>query len=212
MEPQSVWGHREYTGSHQTVKGEFKGVAPFFEVSRGCFAQFDGAFDSGCVWLPHVSSPSVFIPRQRIAASRAAPVRLGSPDLLPVPATDVRSTQQFLLRHRPEDIHEPHVLALVCNALRAIDPSARDATPYLDRLDALKRSSADGKQIWWEQSLGGRTTLYGSGRSGSIETTALATLAFLQSGKHLASARAGLAWIVRAVCGGWCASIMNKSA
>ncbi len=115
----------------------------------------------------------------------------------PAPTNDVRNTQQFLLRHRPEDIHDPHVLALVCNALHAMDPSARDAAPYLDRLDALKRSSADGKQIWWEQPLGGRTTFHGSGRSGSVETTALASLAFLQSGKHLASARAALSWIVQ---------------
>jgi uncharacterized protein YfaS (alpha-2-macroglobulin family) len=44
---------------------------------------------------------------------------------------------------------------------------------------------------------GGRTTFHGSGRSGSIETTALALLAFMQSGQHLASARAALAWIAQ---------------
>jgi alpha-2-macroglobulin-like protein len=115
----------------------------------------------------------------------------------PMPATDVGPTYQFLLRHRPNDIHDPHVLALVSNALLRLDPSGRDAAPYLDRLDALKLTSADGKQVWWEQPDGGRTTMYGSGRSGSIETTALASLAFLHSGKHFASARAGLAWIAQ---------------
>jgi alpha-2-macroglobulin-like protein len=114
-----------------------------------------------------------------------------------MPATDVNPTHHFLLRHQPRDIHDPHVLALVGNALLRIDPSGSDAAPYLDRLESLQRSTADGKQVWWEQPLNGRTTFHGSGRSGSIETTALASLAFLQSGKHLASARAALVWIAQ---------------
>jgi hypothetical protein len=111
--------------------------------------------------------------------------------------SDAAATHQYLLQHRPEQLDDPHVLALVSNALLAIDPTGRDAVRDLDRLDALKRTSADGKQAWWEQPAGGRTTFYGSGRSGSIETTALTALAFLQSGQHLATSRRALTWIAQ---------------
>jgi hypothetical protein len=56
---------------------------------------------------------------------------------------------------------------------------------------------ADGKQTWWEQGGDARTTFYGSGRAGAVETTALATLALLRSGSYPASARPALAWLVR---------------
>lgn len=113
----------------------------------------------------------------------------------PLAVAEARAARQFLLSHRPEDIQDAHLLALVCNALLAIDPAGRDAMPYLERLVTLKRSTADGKQIWWEQPTGMRTTFYASGRSGNIETTALAVMACQQAGQHLASARAALAWI-----------------
>ena len=61
---------------------------------------------------------------------------------------------------------------MVCNALLAVDEHSADAAPYLDRLEAMKHSSNDGKFAWWEQPAGGRTTFYGGGASGKIETTA----------------------------------------
>ena len=106
-------------------------------------------------------------------------------------------TRGFILAHKPQVIHDPHTLALVCNALLALDPTGRDALPYLDRLEALKHVSADGKRNWWEQGGNGRTTFYGSGRSGNVETTSLAALALLRSGTHPASARAVLGWLVQ---------------
>src|SRR5207302_180680 len=76
-----------------------------------------------------------------------------------------------------------------------MEPSGRDARPYLARLHALKHASADGKQAWWEQAAEARTTFYGSGKAGSIETTALATLALLKAGYEPATARAALSWL-----------------
>lgn len=107
-----------------------------------------------------------------------------------------RKTLAYLLSHRPETIHDPHVLALVCNALVALDPTGNATQAYLNRLDSLKRASDDGKRVWWEQSANARTTFYGSGRSGSIETTALATLALLSAGHHPGTARGALTWLV----------------
>jgi len=131
------------------------------------------------------------------------------------PATrEADSTRAYLLRHQPESIKDPHTLALVCNALiatgasenltsrtndgRAILLAVTPPLNYLQRLEAMKKTSEDGKQVWWEQAPAAHTTFYGSGRSGSVETTALAALALLQSrpgGYQPATTRAALTWI-----------------
>jgi uncharacterized protein YfaS (alpha-2-macroglobulin family) len=104
-------------------------------------------------------------------------------------------TREFLLRRAPDRIGDPYVLALACNTLLAIDGTG--ATPYIDALQAERRTSADGKQVWWEQPAGRRTCFYGAGRSGDIETTALAALALIKAGQHAASARGALTWLAQ---------------
>jgi hypothetical protein len=106
------------------------------------------------------------------------------------------STRNYLLNHSPESIQDPHVLALVCNALLALDPQGEAAGPYLDRLEALKQTGEGGKFVWWRQPDAARTTFFGSGTSGRIETTALAALALVHSKRHPATARGALAWLV----------------
>jgi uncharacterized protein YfaS (alpha-2-macroglobulin family) len=105
-------------------------------------------------------------------------------------------TRDFLLSHAPDNIHDPHVLALVCNALLALDPQGESAAPYLDRLEAMKHTDDGGKLVWWRQPDGARTTFYGAGRSGEIETTALAALALLHGKRHPGTARGALAWLI----------------
>ena len=103
----------------------------------------------------------------------------------------------YLLRREPATIDDPYVLALVANALLAIQPNSRDAEPYLARLETLCRRSDDGKLAWWDQEGDRRTMFYGqAGRSGSIETTAMATLAMLHDGTHSGTVRAALGWLV----------------
>jgi len=109
---------------------------------------------------------------------------------------DAAATLDFLLAFSPEEISSPYVLALVCNAMLAIDETGRHVRPYLDRLVAMKKSSDDGKLVWWEQGRG-QTTFYGQGRSAEIETTALATLALLKAGRDPGAARGALAWLVK---------------
>lgn len=121
-------------------------------------------------------------------------------------ADNPRPTRNYLLTHTPESIRDPHVLALVCNALLAIDRDA--AGPYLDRLDALAhkpeapaRGPADAKRqavqaAWWKQPEGARTTFYAAGRSAHVETTALAALALIGGKRHPGTARAALAWLI----------------
>jgi uncharacterized protein YfaS (alpha-2-macroglobulin family) len=107
-----------------------------------------------------------------------------------------RVTQDYLLSHRPETITDPHVLALVCNALLVLTPEGGEVKEYLDQLESLKRTSEDGKRVWWEQAANARTTFYGSGRAGSIETTALAALAMLRAGSNPGTTRGALTWLV----------------
>src|SRR5690606_6996318 len=92
-------------------------------------------------------------------------------------------------------IEDSNVLALVCNALLAADPKGDSTRSYLDRLESLKHSSPDGKRVWWEQGPTGRTMLYGSGRAGSVETTALASLALLSAGRSPVTVRGALTWL-----------------
>ncbi len=111
-------------------------------------------------------------------------------------ALEAGATQDYLLGRSPRSIRDPYVLALVCNALLAIDSNDPAVRPYLDQLVALKRADADSRYVWWEQAAGRRTTFYGAGLSGDIETTALSTLALLASGRNNADARAALTWLV----------------
>ena len=111
-------------------------------------------------------------------------------------AGDSRPTLQYLLQHEPASIESPYTLALVAAALMGMDASGRTAREYLDRLDAMKRQSADGKLVWWEQPDAGRTIFHGGGRAANIEATALATLAMLQSGGYPGATGRALAWLI----------------
>lgn len=103
--------------------------------------------------------------------------------------------KDYLTAHSPRSIGDAYILALVTNALLAIDPSAACARPYLEELESRAQRSADGKQAWW-QSEGGRTAFYGAGRCKEIEATALATMAMVESGSHPGTVRAALTWLV----------------
>ena len=98
--------------------------------------------------------------------------------------------------HEPAAIDEPYVLAQVVNALLAIRPGDPHARPYLERLEAISRHSADGKLAWWDTGVDNRTTFYGAGPSGNCETTALAALAMIEGRGNPALIRAALAWLV----------------
>jgi anti-sigma factor RsiW len=111
----------------------------------------------------------------------------------------------YLLGHSPNSIDDPYTLALVANALLAIDASGANAAPYLDRLEAIRRESNHGARIWWQQRPSRYTMFYGGGRSGDVETTALATLAFLAANRGPDAVRGALAWIIeqKAGAGNW---------
>jgi hypothetical protein len=82
----------------------------------------------------------------------------------------------------------------VCLALRRLDADA--AKKYVDRLDRLKTTENQGGFAHWAQPKDARTTFHGAGRSGNVETTALAVLALQQNLGSRATADAALAWLV----------------
>jgi uncharacterized protein YfaS (alpha-2-macroglobulin family) len=109
---------------------------------------------------------------------------------------DPAPTMNYLLSRPPASIDNPYVLALVANAVATADPRHPQLVAYLDRLDEMKKSHADGKQCWWEMPAKSSTTFYGRGLSGRIETTATAALAMIAAGKHQATVRGALSWLV----------------
>lgn len=106
------------------------------------------------------------------------------------------ATREFLLSQEPATIDDPYVLALVGNAMQAIDPQGDAARPYLDRLDAGKRTTDDGKLVWWESPASRRTIFSGAGQSGAIEVTALTSSALIASGRNPETSRGALAWLI----------------
>jgi uncharacterized protein YfaS (alpha-2-macroglobulin family) len=110
--------------------------------------------------------------------------------------SNARPTLNYLLAHRPDTIHDPYLLALMSNALIATGADPPVVRSYLDRLLTMKQTAANGKQTWWEQPSTARTVFHGAGEAGSIETTALATLALLESRADLRAARGALTWLV----------------
>jgi uncharacterized protein YfaS (alpha-2-macroglobulin family) len=105
-------------------------------------------------------------------------------------------THDYLWSFRPEQIDDPYVLALVCNALLALDGNTQAADRYLRRLDGMRTQVDGGKKAYWAARLNARTTFYGSGTSGDIETTALAALAFMTAKQYPATTRSALSWLV----------------
>jgi uncharacterized protein YfaS (alpha-2-macroglobulin family) len=104
-------------------------------------------------------------------------------------------TMEYLLHRRPNDLSSPYTLALVIQAIAAINPDHPALSSYRRRLVALQQSSADEKLAWWNKPHGSRTVFYGDGLSASIETTALAVLALSSSAEHQPIVDQALAWL-----------------
>jgi uncharacterized protein YfaS (alpha-2-macroglobulin family) len=102
------------------------------------------------------------------------------------------------VRENQSKAEDPYVLALVANALVAadldtgggIDPSTQSA---LDRLANI--AVQEGNAAYW--SSGVATFMGAQGKTGSIETTALAALAFLRSNTHPELGNAALTYLVQ---------------
>jgi uncharacterized protein YfaS (alpha-2-macroglobulin family) len=108
----------------------------------------------------------------------------------------------YVRDHRGE-AGDSYVVALVANALVAADRAASGESAalalsptteeVLSRL--VEMSTKNGESVTWPSKI---ATFMGSkGETGSIETTALATLALLRANVHAEIANAGLLWLVQ---------------
>jgi uncharacterized protein YfaS (alpha-2-macroglobulin family) len=112
------------------------------------------------------------------------------------PQSDARLTREYLLGHSASRIDNPYQLALVTNALLAIDKDSPQNIPYIEQLAQMAQQSADGDRAWWNLPGSGRTTFHGAGASGDIETTALATLALLEAGEEPTLVSDARRWLI----------------
>jgi alpha-2-macroglobulin-like protein len=106
-------------------------------------------------------------------------------------------TWKYLALRDPNTIDDPYTLALVCNALLAMNGGKpEEIQPYLIRLEGMKQTSPDGKQVYWGMQPGRRTQFYGAGYSANVETTALAALAFMKAKQYPAATQGALTWLI----------------
>ena len=108
---------------------------------------------------------------------------------------EAEPTRWYLLRHPPASLPDAYALALFAQALAAMPDGDRDAGPYLDRLESMRKTSPDGRTVWWE--LGGNraTLFYGAGRAGGVEATALAVSAMVRAGRGGGAVNGAAAWL-----------------
>jgi uncharacterized protein YfaS (alpha-2-macroglobulin family) len=91
---------------------------------------------------------------------------------------------------------DTYTLALLANALLAIEPQSSAARQCLEQLLARKKESPDGKLAWWNGDANSSNLFLGAGRTRDIETTALATLALLNGKQSPTVTRSSLQWLI----------------
>lgn len=96
-----------------------------------------------------------------------------------VPGHAIRWLETAAARHA----HSAYDLALTCNALLASQQKT-SAKPLIARLVQFAQIDTDDR-VWWPQSGSDRTMFYGRGKSGNVETTALAVLALWEAVGHM---------------------------
>lgn len=92
-----------------------------------------------------------------------------------------------------QDLKDPYVLALIANALVTTDPQGETTRKVLSALAALAIRDKDGAH--WEGKLA--TATFSEGRGADLETSALATYAFVKSGGNQGLASEGLSFLVK---------------
>lgn len=100
------------------------------------------------------------------------------------------------LQSQQDSVTDAYTLGIVANALvEAGNATNRPnlADSVLDQL--AKMAQQDGDAYFWQST--GDTFMGGSGDVGNLEATALATLAFIRSGKHLDLAEGGLLYLIQ---------------
>ena len=92
-----------------------------------------------------------------------------------------------------DQAQDPYTAALSANALVAWNPQSALAQQALGRLLSMRIDEKDA--TYWRTKIS--TAAYGTGHAGDVETTALAALALLASGKNTVEANRTLTYLVK---------------
>jgi uncharacterized protein YfaS (alpha-2-macroglobulin family) len=108
---------------------------------------------------------------------------------------DTREVAQAIAYIREAALQEKdaYSLALAANALAAYDPEHPTTRALIDLLHDARVQ--DGDTVYWQ--MGDVSFMGATGRTGSIETTALATLALVDARAHSDAVTGALAYLVR---------------
>jgi uncharacterized protein YfaS (alpha-2-macroglobulin family) len=113
-------------------------------------------------------------------------------------AEEARLTRNFLAGHDPGLYgDDPYLVAMVINSLAEMMPQDPKLERWVEQLRLTKREDPERKLVWWQRGSGDRTVFHGAGRSGDIETTALAVLGLLKANAYPALADGALRWLVQ---------------
>ncbi len=108
---------------------------------------------------------------------------------------DDSATQRGLtyIREHAHEVEDPYALALVANALAAAEPQGDFTRQVLDRLAA--KAVTEGNTAYWQSDV---ATMMGSeGKTGSLETTALAAYALISTELHPDLANKALTYLIQ---------------
>ena len=108
---------------------------------------------------------------------------------------EAEKTLNYLLSVDPAEIDNVYTLALVTHAIQTINDEHSDLDEYYELLLKQKKVNREKSHLWWEQPQQARTSFYGSGISGDIETTALITLVLIAGKESNQSVTQALNWL-----------------
>jgi hypothetical protein len=107
----------------------------------------------------------------------------------------IQKAVAYLISHQKDAGEDTYTWALMANAMSLYDKKAKATLEILAKLNSLRKEDKTEKTVSWTTQ--GDTAMYASGQSASIETTALAVMAFIQAGTYTDAVNGGLAFLVK---------------
>lgn len=100
---------------------------------------------------------------------------------------------EWLRSHADEANDNPYLLAMIANALLAVDCEDDEGLGMLGRLMDLRQEDDNG--VYWNQP--GQTLYFAQGSGASVEATALTVLAMMKSGAYAGVVNRALGYLVK---------------
>ena len=104
--------------------------------------------------------------------------------------SELEITKQYLIDHA-EEAKDAYTLAILCNALIAMDPKGEAAKDCLDRL--VEMASVDNQSVYWKSEA---SMSFARGEHAWVETTAWAALALIDSGRYPSELGKARNWLI----------------